>query len=304
MREAQGLTEALLLIVVGSLVPISVATLIFALLTLRKAHLYVILAEQRFEHLREGQVLLLALLREQSRSSETTGQVHRAQEPVLREREPLTAAVRTRGIDELGLHGPLWNAGRGADDELGVGSSLPDWPPEDTPGTRERADKEEPPKEEPPKERGSESRPRAANFPDTTSSSSPAKAAPDAGVPHRAVWHPHPDDDVSPARVGGPSGVTVKMFRMHYDKYLDNYEGYVKLAARLFRMRDDAEIEAGSAAEGEWDERLRRVTDGIQRTTARLDILEEYNPELATDDRISRRAAIARDQRELELQRR
>jgi hypothetical protein len=292
------LTEALLLIVVGSLVPISVATLIFALLTLRKAYLYVVLAEQRFEHLREGQVVLLALLREQSRSSETTGQVHRAQEPVLREHEPLTAASRTRGIDELGLHGPLWNAGRGADDELGVGSSLPDWPPEDTPGTRERADKEEPPKE-----RGSESRPRAAKFPDTTSSR-PAKAAPDAGVSRRAVWHPHPDDDVSPARVGGPSGVTVKMFRMHYDKYLDNYEGYVKLAARLFRMRDDAEIEAGSAAEGEWDERLRRVTDGIQRTTARLDILEEYNPELATDDRISRRAAIARDQRELELQRR
>ena len=293
------MTEALLLIVVGSLVPISVATLIFALLTLRKAHLYVILAEQRFEHLREGQVLLLALLREQSRSSETTGQEHRAQEPVLREREPLTSAVRTRGIDELGLHGPLWNAGRGAVYEPGVGSSLPDWPPEDTPGTRERADKEEPQKE-----RGSESRPRAANFPDTTSSSRPAKAVPDAGVSRRAVWHPHPDDDVSPARVGGPSGVTVKMFRMHYDKYLDNYEGYVKLAARLFRMRDDAEIEAGSAAEGDWDERLRRVTDGIQRTTARLDILEEYNPELATDDRISRRAAIARDQRELELQRR
>jgi hypothetical protein len=292
------LTEALLLIVVGSLVPISVATLIFALLTLRKAHLYVILAEQRFEHLREGQVLLLALLREQSRSSETTGQEHRAQEPVLREREPLTSAVRTRGIDELGLHGPLWNAGRGAVYEPGVGSSLPDWPPEDTPGTRERADKEEPQKE-----RGSESRPRAANFPDTTSSSRPAKAVPDAGVSRRAVWHPHPDDDVSPARVGGPSGVTVKMFRMHYDKYLDNYEGYVKLAARLFRMRDGAEIEAGSAAEGDWDERLRRVTDGIQRTTARLDILEEYNPELATDDRISRRAAIARDQRELELQR-
>jgi hypothetical protein len=289
------LTEALLLIVVGSLVPISVATLIFALLTLRKAHLYVILAEQRFENLREGQVLLLALLREQSRSPETE-QEHRAQERVLREREPLTSAVMTRGIDELGLHGPLWNAGRGADDELGVGSSLPDGPSEDTPGTRERADREEPPKE-----RGSESRPRAANFPDTTSSR-PAKAAPDNGVSRRAVWHPHPDDDVTPARVGRPGGVTVEMFRMHYDKYLDNYEGYVKLAARLFRMRDDAEV-VGSAAEREWDERLRRVTDGIQRTTARLDILEEYNPELATDDRISRRAAIARDQRELELQR-
>jgi len=104
--------------------------------------------------------------------------------------------------------------------------------------------------------------------------------------------------------VGGPGGVTVEMFRMHYDKYLDNYEGYVKLAARLFRMRDDAEVVSGSVAEREWEERLRRVTDGIQRTTARLDILEEYNPELATDDRISRRAAIARNQRELEMQRR
>jgi hypothetical protein len=42
------------------------------------------------------------------------------------------------------------------------------------------------------------------------------------------------------------------MFRMHYDKYLDNYEGYVKLAARLFRMRDDAEVVSGSVAEREW----------------------------------------------------
>jgi hypothetical protein len=292
------MTEALLLVVVGSLVPISVATLIFALLTLRKAHLYVTLAEQRFEYLREGQVLLLALLRERGRSSETE-QEHRAQERVLQEREPLASAVRARGIDELGLHGPLWNAGKGADAGLGGRSSLPDEPPEDTPGTREPAGEEEPPKVRIP-----ESRPRAASFPDTTSSSRPAKAAPDDAVSRRAVWHPHPDDDVSPARVGGPGGVTVEMFRMHYDKYLDNYEGYVKLAARLLRMRDDAEVVPGSVAEREWEERLRRVTDGIQRTTSRLDILEEYNPELATDDRISRRAAIAWNQRELEMQRR
>jgi hypothetical protein len=289
------LTEALLLVVVGSLVPISVATLIFALLTLRKAHQYVTLAEQRFEHLREGQVLLLALLREQSRSSQSQSSEteHRAQERVLQEREPLTSAVRARGIDEIGLHGPLWDAGRGANVEMEGRSSLADEPPEGAPGTREPAGEEALP-----------NRPRAANFPDTTSSSQPAKAAPDDGVSRRAVWHAHPDDDVSPARVGGPGGVTVEMFRMHYDKYLDNYEGYVKLAARLFRMRDDAEVVSGSVAEREWEERLRRVTDGIQRTTARLDILEEYNPELATDDRISRRAAIARNQRELEMQRR
>jgi hypothetical protein len=47
-----------------------------------------------------------------------------------------------------------------------------------------------------------------------------------------------------------------------------------------------------------------RVTDGIQRTTARLDILEEYNPELATDDRIPRRADITQSHRELGRKRR
>jgi hypothetical protein len=94
------------------------------------------------------------------------------------------------------------------------------------------------------------------------------------------------------------------MFRRHYDKYLENYEGYVKLAARLQQMRDAARVVPGSQAEREWEGRLRRVTDGIQRTTARLDILEEYNPELATDDRISRRAGIARSHRELERERR
>lgn len=281
------MAEALLLVVVGSLIPISVATLVFALLILRKAHLYVRLAEQRFEYLREGQVLLLALLREQSRSSDEE-QEHRTQEQerVLQEHERLALAVHARrtgggqGIDEPGLRlHDLWGAGRDADVEPEGRSSL---------------------EEEPPKEQRTESQPRAANFPDTTSSQ-PAKAPPDDEVSRRAVWHPHPDDDVSPARADGPGDATVEMFRRHYDKYLDNYEGYVKLAGRLFRMRDDAEVVPGSVAEREWDDRLRRVTDGIQRTTARLDILEEYNPELATDDRISRRAAIARNHRELEI---
>jgi len=96
----------------------------------------------------------------------------------------------------------------------------------------------------------------------------------------------------------------VKMFRRHYDKYLENYEGYVKLAERLYRMRDNAEVPTDSLAERQWEERLRRVTDGIERTTARLDLLEEYNPELATDDRISRRASIARSHSDLERSRR
>jgi hypothetical protein len=128
-------------------------------------------------------------------------------------------------------------------------------------------------------------------------------APPDDESPPRAVWHPHPDDDVSPARAGEPGDAAVEMFRRHYDKYLENYEGYVKLAERIYKRWDDAEVVPGSLAEREWEERLRRVNDGIRRTTTRLDILEEYNPELATDDRISRRASIARSHSELEISR-
>ena len=290
------MTEALLLVIVGSLVPISVATLVFSFLALRKAQLYVELVEQRLEHLREGQALILALLREQNRSPEEREQRPEREETTAeRERDRLELAVRARRSAERVTDEPE-PRNLTLDDLIEPKDRLP---LANEPGTRGPSE-ERPPKGE---RREEEARPRLAGLPDTTSAG-PARPQPEDEGTRRAVWHPHPDDDVSPARVGGPSGVTVKMFRMHYDKYLDNYEGYVKLAARLFRMRDDAEIEAGSAAEGEWDERLRRVTDGIQRTTARLDILEEYNPELATDDRISRRAAIVRDQRELELQRR
>ena len=117
------------------------------------------------------------------------------------------------------------------------------------------------------------------------------------------MWHPHPDDDVSPRRASSgtapaPADAPIEMFRRHYDKYLENYEGYVKLAQRIYLMLDEAP--PGSLSKREWEERLRRVKDGIERTTARLDILEQYNPELATDDRISHRADIARSYSELE----
>jgi len=276
------MTEALLLVVVGSLVPISVATLVVALIALRNAQLSVELAEQRLEDLREGQLLLLALLREQNRSPEVEQQA-RGEERVQQERERLAVAVRARRDAEHGIGGPERR------------SSLAEGSREDAAGTRDPTDEK--------KGRVAETRPRPANFPDTTSTR-PVKAQPDEETARRAVWHPHPDDDVTPARAVGPGDAAVEMFRRHYDKYLENYEGYVKLAARLRRMRDDAEAPPGSVEEREWEGRLRRVTDGIQRTTSRLDILEEYNPELATDDRISRRASIARSYRELDIERR
>ena len=280
--------EALLLVVVGSLVPISVATLVVAVLALRKAQSYVELVEQRLESFQEGQILLLALLRELGRSSEREHEQRtQEEERVLQERDRLALAVRARRGAERPIGDPKPDLG---DADLGRRSPL-------SRGERVLADDKTQPG------RGAGIQPRAANFPDTTSSE-PAEVPPDAEGASGAVWHPHPDDDVSPTRAAAPGDAAVEMFRRHYDKYLENYEGYVKLAARLQQMSDDARVAPGSQAEREWEGRLRRVTDGIQRTTARLDILEEYNPELATDDRISRRAGIARSHRELERERR
>jgi hypothetical protein len=119
------------------------------------------------------------------------------------------------------------------------------------------------------------------------------------------MWHPHPDDGAAsrgkpPAgRARAQSDAPLKTDHKHYDKYLENYQGYVELAEKLYQTRDNGEVQPGSPAEREWEKRMRRVNDGIERTTARLDILEEYNPELATDERISHRASIARRQSKL-----
>ena len=116
---------------------------------------------------------------------------------------------------------------------------------------------------------------------------------------------PHPDDSVDGGRVlarqaRARSGAPVEMFRKHYDSYLENYQGYVELAEGLYRMRDDGELTPGSLEERDWKERLRRVNDGIQRTTARLDILEAHNPGLVVDDCVSLRTSIARRLSKLE----
>jgi hypothetical protein len=66
-------------------------------------------------------------------------------------------------------------------------------------------------------------------------------------------------------------------------------------------MRDDVEVPrfrggarvGGQAASGD----RRRPEDHLE-----LDILEEYIPELATDDRVSRPASIARSHRELGIE--
>jgi hypothetical protein len=322
------MTEALLLVSVGSLLLTGAATLAIAALTLNSARGYVKLAEPRMEYLCKEQARLLMILREERQGSKEEGRQtpeqhleaqrwaeQASQELLPLQQGPLTEELeqergqrlegqqerggrelRTRRdvehrIDELRRElQELREVQKDREVERNRSSTLSEGPLGDMMGTRELLEKEPLPTEE---AQGVRRTPRPAS-PFQTTASEPTQGSLGDKKPHLAVWYPHPDDDVSPGQARTPSTTPVEMFRRHYDKYLENYEGYVKLAERIYQMRDDAEVPSGSLAEREWEERLRRVNDGIERTTSRLDLLEEYNPELATDDRISRRASIAR----------
>lgn len=290
------MTEALLLISVGSLLTLSVATLIIAALALRHARRYVELTEERMEYLREEQVRLLVLLSEVRQRSQEEPEQEREQRPEARQDHRARRDAEWR-IDQvkrelLGL----------PSEQQERSSPLPEGQSEDMARARGRLTG---------KAWQTQKVPRAHTLPKPAAK--PVESSPEDKNQHLArqrlaVWHPHPDDDVSPgsASTGQPrarSDAPLKMFHRYYDRYLDNYEGYVKLARRLYLMRDKGEVPPGSAAEREWEEKLHRANDGIERTTARLDLLEEYNPELATDDRVSRRASVARSHSELERSR-
>jgi hypothetical protein len=294
------MTEALLLVGIGSLLVFGVATLTVATLALRQARRYVELAEERLEYLREEQARLVVLLLAARQSpQEEAKQEHHAYARG-REHDERARDLRARRDAE-------WRIDQLKRELLGLpevrqegSSSLAEASFEDAPGARERLKE----KTRPTPKVKCAGTPQVAGWPATTSSK-PAEGSPEGKRPRLAVWHAHPDDDVSPGKA--PAGQTrvqgdapLKMFHTYYDRYLQNYEGYVKLAQRLYLMRDSGEVSPGSAAEHEWEEKLRRANDGIERTTARLDLLEEYNPELATDDRISRRASVARSHSELE----
>ncbi len=120
---------------------------------------------------------------------------------------------------------------------------------------------------------------------ESTPESAAAASRPNDGAPLLGVQVPHPDDDV-PRR--GWNKSPARFFQKCYDRYLEHYEGYVRLAERIHSMRD-------GAGTREWEDKLRRAYDAIDRTTQRLDMLEEHYPELATDsDRISSRIGTAR----------
>lgn len=299
--------EALLLFGVGSLLTIGVATLVIAVITLRHARRYVQLAEESMERLRVEQSRLVALLLEERRKiEERTGQ-DREQSPTVYQLAGLEEQewdLRARPVDERRIEQlkqellkPRRERLEREDEERDL-PPPPEEPRDDTPKPQKLSAEEPSPAEQP---RRTERTPLQPGFPETATS----KASTEDEKARLATWHPHPDDDVSTRKASAEQmralgDASLKMFRRHYDKYLENYEGYVKLAERMCRTRDAAGSAPDPLAEHEREERLRRVNDGIKRTTARLDILEEYNPELAADDRISRRASIALKHSKLE----
>ena len=296
------MTEGLLLASAVSLLAVGATNLAVAVLALRSARRYVELAESRMERLRKDHARIVRFLREERRvlHEMVSEQEAEEQSSQLDAREDAGRRIDRLKRELLAPAGARRH--RAIDREDPVLS--PERPFGDARKTGEIHEKEARPK----KQAGTKKPP--PGFPQTRRGS--AERPDEERGPSRAVWHPHPDDDVNPggapaehkrASGGTTSGASVEIFRRHYDKYLENYEGYVKLAGRIYRMRDGDGTTPGSPAEREWEERLRRVNDGIERTTARLDILEEYNPQLATDDRISRRASIARAHSELEQER-
>jgi hypothetical protein len=252
------MSASLMYVGIGAVLATGVAILTIAVLFLQTARRYVDLTERRLELLQEREEFLLKLLQRQGHASE-----------VSRERE----AERPEKVPEM-----VGNTHGRRQGEESTGSRRPeglDQHVRETPyaGSSSEVEDEEQRRERTPK-------------------ANPAPAGPKDGAPRLGVQVPHPDDDV-PGR--GWNNSPARFFQKCYDRYLEHYEGYVRLAERLHQMRDEADAAPGTLMKREWENKLRRAYDAIERTTQRLDVLEERYPELATDnDRISSRIGTAR----------
>jgi hypothetical protein len=241
---------------IGAALATVVGIFAIAVLFLQTARRYVDLTEKRLELLREGEAFLLKVVQRQGRALEES-----------RERE----AQRQAWVPEM-VGYPL---GRQAGEEPPAGRR-----PEDS----DRRVRETPSADDPPAEVREQRREKAPQADETIS-------RPKDNAPLLGVQVPHPDDDV-PGR--GWNKSPARFFQKCYDRYLEHYEGYVRLAERL-HSSDEAGGGPGTLARREWEDKLRRAYDAIERTTQRLDMLEEHYPELATDsDRISSRIGTAR----------
>jgi hypothetical protein len=250
------MNATLMYVGIGAVLATSVAILTIAVLFLQTARRYVDLTEKRLELLHEREALLLELVQRQGHAP------GESQEREVERREKVPEMVgNTRGRRQ---------------GEESPGSRRPEVPDRHlrvTPNTGSSSGVED-------KEEKRERTPEA----------DPAR--PKEGSPRLGIQVPHPDDDV-PGR--GWNKSPARFFQKCYDRYLEHYEGYVRLAERLHKMRDEADAAAGTLVKREWEHKLRRAYDAIDRTTQRLDMLEEHYPELATDnDRISSRIGTAR----------
>ena len=264
----EGLSATFLYFGIGSGLAIGIALLIVAILFLRTARRYVDLAEERLELLREGEAPLPKVARQQGHVSQES----RRPEPTRIEKIPEVVGLpvgRRGGEQSPGTFPPPEESDRNAREATG--------------GMREQVSSAEA------GEQRREGTPKA---------STPGAAAsrPKDGAPLLGVKVPHPDDDVTPR---SRNGSVANFFQRKYDLYLEQYERYVRLAERIHRMRDEAGGSPGITQRREWEDKLRRAYDAIERTTQRLDLLEHHYPELATDgDRLSDRLGIARLQAE------
>jgi hypothetical protein len=250
------MSATLVYVGIGAALATVVGIFAVAVLFLQTARRYVDLTEKRLELLREGEAFLLKVVQRQGRALEES-----------RERE----AERREWVPEM-VGYPL---GRQQGEEPPVGRWLED---------SDRHVRETPSADDPPAEDREQRREKAPQANEPIS-------RPKEDVPLLGVQVPHPDDDV-PGR--GWNKSPARFFQKCYDRYLEHYEGYVRLAERL-HSSDEAGTGLGTLARREWEDKLRRAYDAIERTTQRLDMLEEHYPELATDsDRISSRIGTAR----------
>lgn len=255
------MNATLMYVGIGAVLATCVSILTIAVLFLQTARRYVDLTERRLDLLHEREALLLELVQRLGHASKES----REREMERREKVPEMVG-NTRGRRQ-GEESPGSRRPEGPDRHVRVTPST---------GSSSEAEDEEQRRERTPKE-------------DPT--------RPKEGSSRLGVQVPHPDDDV-PGR--GWNNSPASFFQKCYDRYLEHYEGYVRLAERTHRMRDEAGESPGTRQTREWDDKLRRLHDAIDRTTQRLDVLEHHYPELATDsDRLSDRLAIARLQGEL-----
>ena len=250
------MSATLVYVSIGAALATVVGIFAIVVLFLQTARRYVDLTEKRLELLREGEAFLLKVVQRQGRALEES----REREAQRRESGPEMVGY-PRG--QQGEESPESRRPEGLDRHVPVAPVVHEPPAEDREQKRERT-------------------------PKTGEAASLTKD----GAPLLGVQVPHPDDDV-PRR--GWNNSPARFFQKCYDRYLEHYEGYVRLAERIHGMRDEDEASRGTLARREWEDKLRRAYDAIERTTKRLDMLEEHYPELATDsDRISSRIGTAR----------